>query len=424
MDAEIFKLKRRAPIFVFFILLLSMLSPESVVAQSGDTLMENILQSNPKLQALRLEYESASYRKGEFLDLPDPVFSTGFFPLPTETGMSPQRLQIGVSQALPWNNVLKNRAQVATEEAEKLRYEYDIAKSDLRLVLNQIGAQLWQIDQEAALLEERYPVLESWYQIALARMESNTGASSDVLQIQSLMNEIKNALHILEQERKSYEAQYRRLAGTKELSDGADWAKESFEDFVLKPADDLDALPDMQWYEQERKVSEAILERNRTDRLPTLELGLDYIFVGQMDNPPPGYRKRDILMPMVSVQVPVFRKKYKAVEQTEKSRQLAISLHKEDKKREILEQIEQARILYLKEERNLEFYEDQLEIISHTIEMISAGYSTRGDKFEELLRLQNQMIDFTLKKLESKVNMYMAHLTIERWQPKNIENEQ
>src|SRR5699024_6019643 len=126
--------------------------------------------------------------------------------------------------------VLKNRANVVKQEAEMLRYEYDIAKSDLRLTLNQIGAQLWQIDQEAALLEERFPVLESWYQIALARMESNTGASSDVLQIQSLMNEIKNAVYILEQEKKSYEAQYRRLAGAGEIPDGEDWTKESFED--------------------------------------------------------------------------------------------------------------------------------------------------------------------------------------------------
>lgn len=422
MDVQIYRLNTSFLLFIMAVICLCAGYPAR--AQTADTLIENIIQSNPKLQALKLEYESAFYRQGEFRDLPDPVFSTGFFPLPTETGMSPQRLQIGVSQALPWNSVLKNRANVVKQEAEMLRYEYDIARSDLWLTLNQIGAQLWQIDQEAALLEERYPLLESWYQVALARMESYTGASSDVLQIQSLMNEIKNALHILEQERKSYEAQYRRLAGTVKLPDGADWTKESFKDFILKPAEDLDALPDMQWYEQERKVSEAILERNRTDRLPTLELGLDYIFVGQMDNPPPGYRKRDLLMPMVSVQVPIFREKYKAVEQTEKARQLAISFHKEDKKREILEQLEQARILFLKEEMNLEFYENQLEIIGHTIEMVSAGYSAHGDKFEELLRLQNQVIDFNLKKLESKVNIYMAHLTIERWQPKNVKNEE
>lgn len=421
MVVEIFRMKNIFPILV--LLILGWGSGFEAMGQSADTLIEEAIRGNPKLQALELEYESAKYRQGEHRDLPDPVFSTGFFPLPAETGLSPQRLQIGVSQALPWNNVLKNRANVVRQEAEMLRYEYDISKMDLRLAVKQLNAQLWQIDQERELLFHRYPVLESWYQIALARVESGTGSTSDVLQIQSLLNEIKNALDILEQEKNTYQTQLNRLIGSPESEHRIIAVMDSLRDEIDYSLEAIDELPDMQWFDQEKKISDAVLERNRTDRLPVLELGMDYIFVGKMDNPPPGYRKRDILMPMVSVQVPLFRKKYKAVEQTEKSRQLAISLHKEDKKREIIEKIEQARIVFAKEAQNLKFYDEQLEIIEHTIRVVSAGYSSRGDRFEELLRLQNQMIDFSLKQLESKVNMYMAQLTIERWQPKNMKDE-
>src|SRR5690625_1637995 len=96
MVVEIFKMKNIAPM-----LLLTMLGwgiGFEAAGQSVDTLIEEAIQSNPKLQALKMEYESATYRQGEHRDLPDPVFSTGFFPLPAETGLSPQRLQIGVSQ--------------------------------------------------------------------------------------------------------------------------------------------------------------------------------------------------------------------------------------------------------------------------------------------------------------------------------------
>src|SRR5690625_5936254 len=79
MVVEIFKMKNIAPM-----LLLTMLGwgiGFEAAGQSVDTLIEEAIQSNPKLQALKMEYESATYRQGEHRDLPDPVFSTGFFPL-------------------------------------------------------------------------------------------------------------------------------------------------------------------------------------------------------------------------------------------------------------------------------------------------------------------------------------------------------
>src|SRR5690625_7382682 len=91
---------------------------------------------------------------------------------------------------------------------------------DLRLAVKQLHAQLWQIDQERELLQNRYPVLESWYQIALARVESNTGSTSDVLQIQSLLNEIKNALDILERSEERRVGKACRLRGWRDAGRG------------------------------------------------------------------------------------------------------------------------------------------------------------------------------------------------------------
>lgn len=406
---------------IIFTLVLAALMVVPLAGQTPDSLLDRMIRDNPGLRALEKEREAASYREGEFLDLPKTEFRTGFFPFPTESGMSPQHLQIGFSQSLPWSSVLQNRAQVAREEARQIKFRYEIAKLDLTLSVRQLNAKLWQIDKEIELLKQRFPVLESWYEVSLAQLETNRGAASDVLQIQILINEIENAIQILEQEQEMYWLQLDRLMGgrTERFSSDVQLLPDGAPVFPL--VDTLDEkkkeLPDLQTFDQELRTSEAILERNRTDRLPVLGVGLDYTIMGRRDNAPPGHKSRDMLMPMVSVQVPLYRKKYTAVEQREKSKQAAITLRQANKKLEINEQIEQAKVIIRKENNNLKFYNGQLEILERTIDLISAHYSTKGDKFEELLRLQNQLIDFALQQLESRVNIYMAHLTIQRWQP-------
>lgn len=391
--------------------------------QSVDTLVNRMLRDNPLLEALRKDYEAATYKEGEFKDFPDPVISMGFFPLPVETRLGPQQLKIGVTQSLPWNNVLANRALVAREEADLLKVQFEIAEEDLTLRIRQVYARIWKIDREIELLEERIPLIQAWYRVSLSKMSANQAGASDVLQIQIFLNEIQNIIQILEKQQETYRVSIDRLLGVESGIPGdQDKLPQELELDTLimtpvEPSTGQSQLPDLDWYDQELQVSGAILERNQSEGYPTIGLGLDYVIVGKRTDGNPQHNGRDIVMPMLSVKMPIYRQKYKAVRQRENARQASIHLKRRDKELEIQENIETALLILKAEQENLRFYENQIEILDRTIDILTTGYSTEGNKFDELLKLHNQLIDFALKELDSKVKMHIANLTIKRWQP-------
>jgi len=392
-------------------------------SQSVDSLVNRMLRDNPMLEALRKDYESATYKEGEFKDFPDPMISLGFFPLSVESGLGPQQLQINVTQTLPWNNVLKNRALVAREQADLLKVQYEIAEEDLTLRIQQVYAQIWKVNEEIELLKSRIPLIQAWNRISLSKMSANQVGASDVLQIQILLNEIQNYIQILEKQRSSYRINLNRLLGIDssipgegdELSTELELQTEIRA--PVEPDTEMSQLPDLDRFDQELQLSQAILERNQSEGYPTIGLGIEYMVVGKRRDENPRYNGRDMVMPMLSVKLPIYREKYKAVRQTEKARQASIHLKKWGKELEIQENIETALLILKTEQENLNFYDDQIEILERTINILYDEYSAKGTKFEELLRLHNQLIDFALKKLDSKIKMHTANLTIQRWQP-------
>lgn len=398
-------------------------STVTVQAQTLDTLIDRMLRDNPKLESLRMDYESASYKEGEFKDLPDPMISTGFFPLAVESGMGPQQLQIGISQSLPWNTVLQNRAQVAREEANLLKVKYHIAEEDLTLGVEQLYLQIWRVNEEIELLKSRLPLIQAWNQVSLSKMSANQVSASDVLQIQVFINEVENAIKVLENQKKSYRVRLHRILGTDQSSgdDPNDMDIDLNPDTTLQRSvesvDNSTQLPDLDWFDQQMQISEAVLERNISEGFPTIGLGLEYTIVGKRKDVDVPYNGRDMIMAMLSVKIPIYRKKYDAVRQREKALQASIHLKKRDKELEIQENIALAKVNIETEMENLRIYNEQIEILERTVNMLYAEYSSEGSKFIELLQMQNQLIDFALKKLDAKVKIHNSNLIIKRWQP-------
>lgn len=409
----------RIPRLMAVIFLLTVSGTAVLPAQSVDSLIRLMEENNPGLRSLEKEYEAASYAELEHEDLPDPHISMGFAPIPFTPMMGMERFRVGVMQSLPWNNVLKNRRNVAREQSRRLRFDYEINKADLALLLRQGYAEIWKINQEIELLRQRIPIIEAWHQVSLSLMSVNKAVSSDVMQIEIFINEIQNSLDLLRQERNSYLVQMTRIVGTDSLriSEFDNLIRgEAVRDSGRIMVTGMDDLPDLRRFDQELRISAAVLEQNKTERMPEISLGLDYGIMDMSGTSMSDYKGMSMVMPMVSVSVPIYRKKYEMVEQREKARQVSIDLQKEDRRLQIKEEVNQAKIRIRQEENNLSFYEKQLEIVNRTIDIMHARYSAEGEKFEELLKVQNKLIDIELQQLESKASILLAQLTIDRWQ--------
>ena len=79
-----------------------------------------------------------------------------------------------------------------------------------------------------------------------------------------------------------------------------------------------------------RRASEANETVAQKEGLPKLGVGLDYAIVGKRTDMEVADNGKNILMPMVSVSIPIFRKKYKAAEKEAQLMQENYSLQKEE----------------------------------------------------------------------------------------------
>ena len=63
----------------------------------------------------------------------------------------------------------------------------------------------------------------------------------------------------------------------------------------------------------------------------------------------------------------------------------------------------------------LELYDQQIEITRAAIHILETDYSTKGSSFDELLRLEKELIDYDLKKLKAIVQSHKAKSGIKRF---------
>ena len=131
--------------------------------------------------------------------------------------------------------------------------------------------------------------------------------------------------------------------------------------------------------------------------------------------PSPANNGRDILQLRASVKIPFYRKKYSAKQAEENLKIAAL----ENKKANVLSlfnaTIEKAYADHRSAQLKMDLYAKQIEITQAAINILESEYSSMGNNFDELLRLEKEMIDYDLKILKAIVQSHIAKSSIERF---------
>ena len=91
-------------------------------AQPLDTLLQRVVDQNPSLKAIQLEYQAALTKEDQIRRVPDPTVGAGIPVLRPETRLGPQVITVGVSQMFPWFRTAKTKQEVAISMS-KAKYE-------------------------------------------------------------------------------------------------------------------------------------------------------------------------------------------------------------------------------------------------------------------------------------------------------------
>ena len=363
--------------------------------------------NNPEVQAYELRYSIAQEKVNEVNTLPDTEFGVGYFVSTPQTRVGAQRARFSVKQMLPWFGTIAKREkyQDALVAAEYL--EYVIAKRKLGLAVAQGYYKLYTIEAQSKVVQQNVALLERYKELALNAVEVAKATAVDVLKLEMRQNELKAQQQILEERRIAAEIQFKNTLNT--ASEGRILVVDSLsiptEDAQIN-SEDLSANPELLKYD---KLYESVTQAeilNRQEAAPKWGVGLDYIPVSERTDMFPADNGKDIVMPMVSVSVPIFNSKYKSVSRQNELRQQELDAQKAQRLntlKNLLAEAKQhkntARINFNTQKQNIAQAQDAEEILLQS-------YETGSIDFNDVLDIQELQLEFQLKQLQAVQNYY------------------
>lgn len=388
-------------------------------AQTIDELLAEAADNNLELQALYQEYLSALEKAPQVSELPDPEVGMGLFVLPPETRVGPQWVRFGASQMFPWKGTLQAREDVVLTMA-KAKYErIEATKLKLFFQVRQAWFQLYELDQSQAIVRRNIRIFQALERFSLAKVESGKGSSADVLRIQLKTQELEKELELLENRKEKPLATInqvlnRPLDEPLAVSDSLSLAIIPFNQDTLA-GHIRSNHPTIRFFALQQEASREAIELNELNGKPSFGVGLDYIMVGKRENVELSDNGKDILMPRVMVKIPLYRKKYGAKQREEELKIAALENRKEDVRLKFLSAIDKAYTDREDAAIKIQLYEELKEITQATIDILTTDYSTAGRNFDELLRLQIDLVNYDLKILKAIVKSHIAKAAIERF---------
>lgn len=142
-------------------------------------------------------------------------------------------------------------------------------------------------------------------------------------------------------------------------------------------------------------------EKAKKMGLPMLGAGLDYMLIQKREGNPSMMNGNDMLMPMVSVSIPIYRKKYDAMQKEAQLMQQSAQFDAEALKNDLQVQYRNFVQSLDDAERRMKLNNEQEELARKTTELLLTEFSNTGTGYEEVLRMQYRVLDYGFKYIEA-----------------------
>ena len=451
---------------IFVILALAgIVFPQSLKAQ--DSLSHYLIRSAQNNQALKATYNQylASLEMiPQVGSLPDPEMTFGIFIKPKEELMGNQNADIRFMQMFPWFGTLTAAKNEAAQMAKARFQEFSEARNRLFLEITSLYYQLYRLEKEKSLAEKNLKFLKTYEQLSLIRFRTSGNGSSgggepsnltpsaakassgaqggmnnqsqqgmsgqqassgsgmpqegaampkgkgivDVLRVQMDINDLVSSIAFLDDQKTPLVASFNAYLN-RPLNSVVyipDTLKAIQIDTTLQVLTDsiVSNNPMLKMYAAEQESYKTKMEKTRLMGLPMIGFGIDYMLLSRRADVMGSGNGKDMIMPMVNVTLPIYRKKYTAMRK-ESEYLMNASKNKQTNMLNNLQVDLQNALLNLKNaERKINLFKGQTTLAGQSLKVLTATYSTAGIDLEEVLRMQQKSLDYQFKLVEAIVD--------------------
>ncbi len=440
--------------------------------------LEIAAKNNPAVLQKFAEYEAALQKVPQIGGLPDPEISLGIFLKPMELVGGNQVADIRLMQMFPWFGVLKNAKDEMSLMAQAKYESFRDAKLQVFYDLQQTWYEMYKVQAAIQVSEKNLEILKTLERLSMVKFKAAAGSSgstpasvgamqsgvaqnatsassgmgsmggnnsdnsgnqpvsaspsmqnnpmgqsgssglADLYRIQMETGELENSISLLQNQLITISAR--------------------FNSFLNRPAQMQIALPDtMVAVELNLPLSEVtdsmlannpMLEMLRIEEksldarktmvsrmgYPMVGLGLNYSLINKSPMSTSEMNGGDMIMPMVTVTLPVYRKKYKAMKTEADLMKTATAQGIQATSNALQTDYFAAVQEYQDAQRRIALYESQLNLANQSLNILLKSFSASGAGLTDLLRVRQQTLDYGLKQIEAVADFNTATAKLQR----------
>ncbi|MEY1638644.1 TolC family protein [Tenuifilum osseticum] len=379
-------------------------------AQTLDDYFKIAAENNPGLQAIYKEYEAALQKVPQVSTLPDPTFSFGYFISPVETRVGPQQAKFSLTQMFPWFGTLKAQGNVATLTAEAKFQSFIDARNRLYFQVASAYYPLYELKDFVRIEQENISILESYKTIATQKFKNGTGTMVDVLRVDIMLKDAQTNLSILRDKEKPLLTTFNKLLNRSENEPVQ--ISDTLKSVILLDNYRKDSLivanPKLKALDLKLQASQTAEIVAQKQGLPKLGIGLDYVLVGERADISMPDNGKNVLMPMVSISIPIFRAKYNASVKESQLMQESYTLQKQEVTNTLFSEYETVWFQVQQQLQLISLYEQQIQTSQKSLNLLFTSYGNSGKEFEEVLRMQQQLLKYQKMKATALVQYHIA----------------
>jgi outer membrane protein TolC len=148
---------------------------------------------------------------------------------------------------------------------------------------------------------------------------------------------------------------------------------------------------------------------------PMVGLGLNYSLINVSEMSTSSMNNgMDMIMPMVTVTLPVYRKKYKSMKSEAELLRTAASLGIVATSNSLQAEFYEAIQMYQDAKRRQKLYADQSQLAENSLDIMLKSFSSSGAGLTDILRIRQQLLDYKFKLVEAVVDFNTAVAWLKR----------
>ncbi|MFA5970794.1 MAG: TolC family protein [Lentimicrobiaceae bacterium] len=427
--------------------------------------LEIAAKNNPTVLQRYYEYEAALQKVPQVGSLPDPDVSLGVFLSPMELLSGNQIADIRLMQMFPWFGLLKSAKDEMSLMAKAKYESFRDAKFQVFYDTQRTWYEMHKIKQNIRISEKNIEILRTIERLAIARfkagpsgsnpstsarssppapglgtstgssemnnmgsssgntsgsvsnqassampgnaMGSSSGSSglSDVYRIQIEINDAQNNIELLKNQWITLAAQFnsylnRPPEAVVTIPDTL--IADNFQLSLLALSDStLDNNPMLGMLQYEQQSLDARRQMVTKMGYPMVGLGVNYSVISKSAMSTSAMNGSDMIMPMVTVTLPIYRKKYRAMQAEAALLKSSTSQNYEATANGLKTEYYQAIQLDQDARRRIKLYADQYRLASKSLDIMIKSFASSGTDLSDILRVRQQTLDYEYKQMEA-----------------------